>query len=83
MGYMARARAEVEAENWGVWGEAHKQGTLTGQGDWYATSRCANSPGNEGQECPQDVEVIDEEEEIIGGLRGHSFQLLRVSVLDA
>lgn len=55
---------------------------LTGQGHRDAASSGAHSPGNEGQQGPQDAEVVDEEEEIAGRLRGHSLQLLGVSVLD-
>lgn len=47
----------------------HKWGQeLTGQGHRYTTSSCAHSPGNKGQQCPQDTEVVDEEEEITGRL---------------
>lgn len=53
-----------------------------GQGHRHAAGSGAHSPGHEGQQGPQDGEVIDEEEEVAGGLRGDSLQLLGVGVLD-
>lgn len=41
---------------------------LTGQGHRNTTRSRAHSPGNEGQQRPQDAEVVDEEEEIVGRL---------------
>ena len=77
---------ESALPGWGS-GQGPGQGTqggqeLTGQGHRHATCSCAHPPGNKRQERPQDVEVVDEEEEIAGRLRGDSLQLLRVGILD-
>lgn len=53
----------------GAQGQSSQHGQeLTRQGHRYTTSGRAHPPGNEGQQCPQDAEVIDEEKEVTGWL---------------
>lgn len=66
------------------WDQGTQNGQeLTRQGHRHTPSRCAHPLGNEGQQGPQDAEVIDEEEEVAGWLGGNAFQFLRIGILDS